>query len=277
MALVRGLVSKKKVRFVEDGFDLDLTYITPRIIAMGAPFEGNAGLYRNPLPEVQRFFETRHKGNYRIYDLRAEKGAAYDPALFGGSAVGYRFFDHNPCPLATIAACCADMAVYLAADPAHVVALHCKAGKGRTGLMIAAYFVHSGAASSTTAALKAFGDVRTHDGKGVTIPSQMRYVHYYEASLQRPFPPSTYTLRHVRMHTVPNFDLGGGCDPYFDVRLGDGRQCIFNWYEAHGKKVPNYQARHKVVDFDASPFNVRVRGDVKVSPSCLRIDARVCV
>jgi hypothetical protein len=29
---VRSLVSKKKVRFTEGGFDLDLTYITPRVI-----------------------------------------------------------------------------------------------------------------------------------------------------------------------------------------------------------------------------------------------------
>ncbi len=29
---------------------------------MGAPSEGNDALFRNPLPEVQRFFELRHEG-----------------------------------------------------------------------------------------------------------------------------------------------------------------------------------------------------------------------
>ena len=48
-------------------------------------------------------------------------------------------------------------------------------------------------------------------------------------SLRRPIEPKTYQLRHIRLHTVPNFDVGGGCDPYFDVRLGDGKQMMFDW------------------------------------------------
>lgn len=41
-------------RFRRDGFDLDLTYITPRIIAMGLPSFGVEASYRNQGTEVRR-------------------------------------------------------------------------------------------------------------------------------------------------------------------------------------------------------------------------------
>lgn len=128
----------------------------------------------NPLSEVQRFFEHFHAGKYKLYDLRAESGAAYDAEKFHGRVSKFGFFDHNPAPLALIRECVEDIHAWLGANEGNVVAIHCKAGKGRTGLIIAAYLVYAGLAPSTTAALKIFGDCRTSNGKGVTIPSQMR-------------------------------------------------------------------------------------------------------
>jgi phosphatidylinositol-3,4,5-trisphosphate 3-phosphatase and dual-specificity protein phosphatase PTEN len=110
-----------------------------------------------------------------------------------------------------------------------------------------------------------FGDERTNDGKGVTIPSQMRYVHYYEALRRGHSDVSkVYQIRHVRLHTVPNFDIEGGSDPFFDVRLGDGRECIFNLLQASGGRVKHYYPKERLIDLDVERFNIRVKGDVKM-------------
>ena len=64
--LRRGLqtaVSQNKRRFIdtEAKFDLDLTYICDRMIAMALPCVDGA-MYRNDIREVARFFSTRHYG-----------------------------------------------------------------------------------------------------------------------------------------------------------------------------------------------------------------------
>ena len=73
-------VAGSKSRFTEDDFDLNLTYITDRLIAMGLPAEASlVKMTRNPISETSRFFETRHEAHYRVYNLCIEKVACkYD-------------------------------------------------------------------------------------------------------------------------------------------------------------------------------------------------------
>lgn len=49
MDYLREKVSGKKNRLKQGNFNLDLTYITKRIIAMSMPGEGIQGIYRNPI------------------------------------------------------------------------------------------------------------------------------------------------------------------------------------------------------------------------------------
>ena len=181
MDFVRGLVSKKKKRFVDASahLDLDLSYITPRLIAMGLPSEGFEASYRNSAEDVHRFFELRHPSRYMVVNLCSEKSySATIEKIFPSRRIPWA--DHNAPPLRLMRAFCLCVDEFLLQDPRNVVAVHCKAGKGRTGTAIACYLLHSGACRTAAEALHFFAFRRTLDGKGVTIPSQIRFVHYYE-------------------------------------------------------------------------------------------------
>ncbi|XP_055206913.1 phosphatidylinositol 3,4,5-trisphosphate 3-phosphatase TPTE2-like [Gorilla gorilla gorilla] len=68
--LLRRRVSENKRRYTRDGFDLDLTYVTERIIAMSFPSSGRQSFYRNPIEEVVRFLDKKHRNHYRVYNLQ---------------------------------------------------------------------------------------------------------------------------------------------------------------------------------------------------------------
>ncbi|OBZ91941.1 Phosphatidylinositol 3,4,5-trisphosphate 3-phosphatase and dual-specificity protein phosphatase PTEN [Choanephora cucurbitarum] len=155
--------------------------ITDRIIAMAYPSTGLEGLYRNSFAQVKKFLDTRHPGQYKVYNLRMEK--QYDLSKFEHAA-SYPFLDHQAPPFHVLIDFCSDATVWLNQNPNHVVAIHCKAGKGRTGTVIAALLLHTGIAKDATEAMKLYGKERTHNMKGVTIPSQIRYVEYYDFMLK---------------------------------------------------------------------------------------------
>ena len=131
LGAARSVVSQKKVRYQLDGFDLDLTYITNQIIAMGFPTEGAEAAYRNPMSEVQRFFKEKHAGHYRIYNLCIEKGREYKLDRFEDICEDYQCEDHNPMSLDKLHAFSVHCHEYLQKDPKNVAAIREFAIDGR--------------------------------------------------------------------------------------------------------------------------------------------------
>ncbi|DAZ98729.1 TPA: hypothetical protein N0F65_006761 [Lagenidium giganteum] len=175
---LKQLVSREKRRFEEDGFNLDLTYVTNRIIAFGYPAESFEGIYRNHYKDVFHFFEKRHPNRYQIYNLCSER--SYDKEKFHSRVMEFPFDDHCPPPIDLFDPFCRSIDAWLADDPANVAAIHCKAGKGRTGVMICAYLLHSGVWRTAYGAMEFFAAARSLKVEGVTIPSQRRFIMYFE-------------------------------------------------------------------------------------------------
>lgn len=87
--------------------------------------------FLNDAAQVYRFLETRHAGAYKVYNLCSER--TYEPSKFHRRVALFPFEDHNVPNIDIILEFCRNVASWLK-TPGNVAAVHCKAGKGRTGI-----------------------------------------------------------------------------------------------------------------------------------------------
>eukprot|EP00033_Pygsuia_biforma_P004822 GCRY01005287.1.p1 GENE.GCRY01005287.1~~GCRY01005287.1.p1 ORF type:complete len:509 (-),score=120.34 GCRY01005287.1:358-1884(-) len=220
----RNIVTQNKMRYKQDGFDLDLCYLLDRVIVMSFPAEkAKEKLYRNNIKEVARFFDTKHPEHYQIVNTCKHKSYSKEP--FHGRVVKFGIEDHNVPTLQLML----DFAVWatgwLADDPKNVMAIHCKGGKGRTGTMACSYLLYAKVCKDADSALIFFGQQRTDSSKGkkiqgVETSSQRRYVHYLDQALKTygykadmVVPKPAYRVKAVDVYVNPAFtseelDLG---------------------------------------------------------------------
>ena len=82
MNSIRTLVSGRKQRFIDRKYNLDLSYVTPRLIAMAFPGDGFEKIIRNDIEDVSNFLSERHGKNYIVINL---SGKQYDKSKFNNN------------------------------------------------------------------------------------------------------------------------------------------------------------------------------------------------
>jgi len=198
---LRTLISGDKRRYKEDGFNLDLTYITPRLIAMGLPGKGVSTLWRNRVEEVGKFLEQNHSGHYKIFSLGK---SASDFFGIRNNAAWFGWSSKKAPPLELLNRILLAINDWLAASPQNVAVIHCKEGRERSGVVIASYLVKSGVYATAQEALNFYASMRSKQHEGVQTPSQIRYVNYISSVSYLP-PPRKIHLRRIVMRPVPEY------------------------------------------------------------------------
>lgn len=205
-------------RAMEDSCELDLVYITERIIAVSFPSTANEENFRSNLREVAQMLKSKHGGNYLLFNLSEQRP---DITKLHAKVLEFGWPDLHTPALEKICSVCKAMDTWLNADPHNVVVLHNKGNRGRIGVVIAAYMHYSNISASADQALDRFAMKRFYEDKIVPIgqPSQRRYVHYFSGLLSGSIKMNNKPLflHHVIMHGIPNFESKGGCRPFLRI------------------------------------------------------------
>jgi len=292
---LRTAVSQNKRRYLHHGFDLDLTYITDRVIAMSAPALGGHKTYRNDCHVVSRFLSLRHYASFFVFNLCdtyiSSDGSIgnYHPQMFFNQVQRIPFEDHGPPLLIEMIHFCREASKWLQRDTAHVVNVHCKGGKGRTGVMIAALLLWCGHRKCAMDAMELFTFRRTQNydpdagidesvaiksvtgssnkkqpNRGVDGPSQQRYVFYIEAMLYQGIQPLNASQTILKALRFPAGAAQEAKSWYLSFTVKSQRTTIYDSFGHKGAQARSFGgANYTGIDL-TMPANVTLCEDTKI-------------
>ncbi|XP_053517383.1 tensin-3 isoform X7 [Artibeus jamaicensis] len=203
---------------MEDGHELDLTYVTERIIAVSFPTGCSEEAYLHSLQEVTRMLRSKHGDNYLVLNLSEKR---HDLARLNPKILDVGWPELHAPPLDKVCTICKAQESWLNCDPQHVVVIHCRGGKGRIGVVISSYMHFTNVSASADQALDRFAMKKYYDDKVSALmqPSQKRYVQFLSGLLAGTVKMNTSPLflHFVILHGTPNFDAGGACRPFLKL------------------------------------------------------------
>uniref|UniRef100_A0A4W4EXE5 Tensin 2a n=1 Tax=Electrophorus electricus TaxID=8005 RepID=A0A4W4EXE5_ELEEL len=223
--------SAAEAEVMERQYDFDLTYITERIISVFFPPLLDEQRYRLNLKEVAAMLKSKHQDKFLLFNLSEKR---HDITRLNPKVHDFGWPDLHAPPLDKICAMCKAMETWLNSDPQHVVVLHCKGNKGRTGVIIAAYMHYSKISAGADQALSTLAMRKFCEDKVSSSlqPSQNRclfppclpatphtYIYYFGGLLSGSIKmnSSPLFLHQVLIPTIPTFQADGGYCPFLKI------------------------------------------------------------
>ncbi|XP_030830306.1 uncharacterized protein LOC115918345, partial [Strongylocentrotus purpuratus] len=239
---------------VRYSFDLEVDYITERLIAVSFPSGGLENQYRSNLRDVVRMLKSKHNNSYVVFNLSRRR---HDVSKLNQEVRDLGWPNVLAPPLERLCSICKQMETWMKGNLNNVVVLHCKGGRGPIGVVVSAFMNYLSITSANDSTMDRHAMKRFLDAKGWSgmHPSQMRYIDYFSGLLTNSIQinSSPLFLHHAVIHGVPNYDSNGGCRPF--LRIYQGMSPV---YTSGVYTVPEGTSRFVITPRSAIPL----RGDI---------------
>ncbi|XP_061688105.1 tensin-2-like [Syngnathoides biaculeatus] len=211
-------MSRSEEQVMEHPFDIDLTYITERIISVFFMPELEEQRYHRELQEMATMLKSKHQDKFLFLNLSEKR---HDITRLIPKVQDFGWPDLHAPPLDRICTVCKAMETWLSSDPHNVAVLHCKGNKGKMGVIVAAYMHYSKISAGADQALTTLTMRKFCEDKVSSSlqPSQNRYIYYFGSLLSGAIKmnSSPLFLHQILIPSLPNFQAGGGYFPFLKI------------------------------------------------------------
>ncbi|XP_030229166.1 putative tyrosine-protein phosphatase auxilin isoform X2 [Gadus morhua] len=237
--------------------ELDIAYITSRIIVMTYPAESAQIGYQNHVEDIRSFLDSRHADHYTVFNLSQRN---YRGAKFSNRVSECNWPSRQAPSLHNLFAVCKNMHNWLKQNPKNVCVITCSDGHAPSGVLVGAMFCFCHLFANPVPAMQLLSAKRPGSG---LWPSHRRYIGYVCSMVsERPSLPHSKPLviKTLTMSPVPCFNKQrSGCRPFCDVLIGETR--IFSTAQDY-ERMREYRVQDGKVVF---PLGVSAQGDVVIS------------
>eukprot|EP00063_Salmo_salar_P004051 XP_013978886.1 PREDICTED: putative tyrosine-protein phosphatase auxilin isoform X3 [Salmo salar] len=237
--------------------ELDIAYITSRIIVMSYPTEALQIGNQNHVEDMRSFLDSRHADHYTVFNLSQRN---YRGAKFSNRVSECNWPSRQAPSLHNLFAVCKNMHNWLKQNPKNVCVITCSDGRAPSGVLVCAMFCFCHLFSNPVPAMQLLSAKRPGSG---LWPSHRRYIGYVCSMVsEKPSLPHSKPLvvKAVTMSPVPCFNKQRiGCRPFCEILIGETK--IFSTAQDYERMREHRVQEGKVV----FPLGVNVQGDVVIS------------
>eukprot|EP00117_Sycon_ciliatum_P029385 scpid20330/ scgid23411/ Cyclin-G-associated kinase len=250
---------------------LDLSYITARILVLGAPStDVPEALSGNPVNDACEYFEQMPGHQHMVFNLNDR---AYDEGKYHGRVVMCAWKARSTPQLRQILAFCRHLHKYLTQTQDGVAIIHCDDGRSQVALAVASYFLFCKMFKLPSTSLVMYGKKRFPGGhRGLVLPSHKRYLDYMTRMVNEQEHQGLhcrrFRLKQLVLSGIPKFNLHrSGCKPLFEVVNGDS----VSWLSADPQQLERCRSYTDTDGGIVIPLQETVvGGDVRVAVHHIR-------